>query len=140
MTRALKLTCCRLMMGELLFAQMAVTAYACPGMSSAGVQDASEPLMLVALASIAEPPADATSHSDGPRDMNANLCAGHCQQGQQSADHAAAPAVAAALFVGLYTVPVPPEATGHVRPRTERRSVVAAAPLPHAIAHCCFRI
>ena len=35
MTHALKLTVCRLMMGVLLFAQMSVAAYACPGMSSA---------------------------------------------------------------------------------------------------------
>ncbi len=34
----------------------------------------------------------------------ANLCAEHCKQGQQSADHTPSPAVAPALLTALYSV------------------------------------
>ena len=49
-------------------------------------------------------------------DSAANLCVEHCRFGQQSADHASAPTVPAALLTTLYTLPVLPEPPGHARP------------------------
>ena len=155
MTRAFRQFFCRLMLGVLVFGQMAIAAYACPALSGA---PKSLPTMAM-NASVATVPDDEASASMGVSsgtpatsdmtammgcdqidDNAANLCAEHCRFGQQSADHASAPTVPAALLTPLYTLPVQPEALGHGWPSADSKFKRVAASPPHAILHCCFRI
>lgn len=153
--RAFRQFVCRLMVGVLLFGQMAIAAYACPALSGAPqslptmAMDASAATMPgdAAGASMAvSPDTSATSDMaamagcDQIDDSTANLCVEHCHFGQQSADHASAPTVPAALLTTLYTLPVQPEALGLSRPSADSDFKRVAAAPPHAILHCCFRI
>ena len=155
MTRAFRRFVCRLMLGVLVFGQMAIAAYACPALSGAPqslpttAMNASVATMPddEAGASMAVPP-DTSATSDMAAmtgcdqidDSAANLCAEHCRFGQQSADHASAPTVPAALLTTLYTLPVQPEPLGHGWPSADSKFKRVAASPPHAILHCCFRI
>lgn len=155
MTRAFRQFVCRLMLGVLVFGQMAIAAYACPALSGA---PQSLPTMAM-NASVAAMPSDdagasmamsadvaatpdmaAMANCDQIDDSAANLCVEHCRFGQQSADHASAPTVPAALLTTLYTLPVLPEPLGHGRPPADSKFQHVAASPPHAILHCCFRI
>ncbi|CAN7768930.1 hypothetical protein LJR084_007505 [Variovorax sp. LjRoot84] len=138
MTRDLRRFVCRLLIGVLVFAQMAIAAYACPTLSAAP-----ESLSMVAMdASVAATPGEeaAMVGCDQIDNSAPNLCAEHCRFGQQSADHTPAPTVPAALLTTLYTLPVQPEHLGHVRPPADMELEQVAASPPLAILHCCFRI
>lgn len=141
MTRALKRLISFGLIGLLLFAQLAIAAYACPELS--GVPQSS-PMKAVGTSNAAMPAATsdmaAMPGCDQIDDSAANLCVEHCRVGQQSADHAPAPSVPAALPSLLYTLPAQPEALGPVRPVADASLRQVAASLPHAILHCCFRI
>jgi hypothetical protein len=125
-TRTLKRWIARVMACVLLLAQFSIAAYACPAMAMADE------------ASMAAP-AD-RGGPDSLDDSAPNLCAAHCQYGQQSADHAAATIVPAALPTALYTLPTATDRDGLVPPPPRYPPVQAAAPPPLAILHCCFRI
>ncbi|VTU31380.1 hypothetical protein SRS16CHR_04867 [Variovorax sp. SRS16] len=146
---------CRLMLGVLVFGQMAIAAYACPALSGApqslpmmamGASVATMPgdeagaSMAVSSDTSAAPDVVAMTGCDQIDDSAANLCAEHCRFGQQSADHAAAPTVPAALLTTLYTLPVQPEPVGHGRPSADWKFKHVTASPPLAILHCCFRI
>lgn len=154
MTRRLKQLVCRLLVGVLLFAQMAVAAYACPQLSPAGFsQPSAAPAMAsegdpadsdasVAGADTANPIMDMAACCDGmgqPDPDNPNLCAEHAHFGQQS-DQTQIPSVPAVLLASLYIVSLVPEPAEPTRPAAASASVLAAASPPHAILHCCFRI
>lgn len=139
--RALNRFIARLLVGVLLFAQFAVAAYACPGGAGAmmaGAADAGA-AMTMADASMAGPASEKAGH--GAMDpVQPNLCAAHCQSGQQNAGAKAVPDLPAAAPASLYSlVPV-------ILPVSLQRTVAATAdppPMadpPHAILHCCFRI
>jgi hypothetical protein len=121
--------------GALFCAQMAVAAYACPGMAS------------VRNAAAVPEVATAMAHCDGMNgkaghvlDPDApNLCAEHCKQGQQS-DQAAMLNVPAAVMVLRYATPVLPVKAAPPRPAAASISALVAASPPHAIAHCVHRI
>ncbi len=150
--RAFRRFVCRLMLGVLVFGQMAIAAYACPVLTGA---PQSLPTMTMG-ASVATMPEDeamgvssdtsvtsdmaAMTGCDQIDDSAANLCAEHCRFGQQSADHASAPTVPAALLATLYTLRVQPEPLGHGWPSADSKFKRVAASPPHAILHCCFRI
>ena len=154
MTRRVKRLFCRLLVGILLFTQMAIATYACPQMSPTGFSQASvAPAMAsagkpagansVAAGALAVPPVagmpsccDRMGRSDP---SNPNLCAGHCQFGQQS-DQTQTPTVPVALFTSLYIVSLVPESTVSPRPIAALADIHTAASPPHAILHCCFRI
>lgn len=152
MTRAFRQFVCRLMLGALVFGQMAIAAYACPALSGA---PQSLPTMAM-NASVAAMPSDDVSASmamsadvaatpdmascDQIDDSAANLCVEHCRFGQHSADHASTPTVSAALLTAIYTLPVQPEPHGHGLPPANSKFQHVAASPPHAILHCCFRI
>jgi hypothetical protein len=71
----------------------------------------------------------------------AALCIEHCRYGQQSADTASMPAPLAALLTPLYVLPREAHAGCGFAPAL--RVPVAdrvAAPPPHAIVHCVYRI
>lgn len=152
MTRRLKQLVCRLLVGVLLFAQMAVAAYACPQLSPAGFSQAPASAMASDGDPIASGASAAKSDDDPAMDMaaccdgmgqpdpdNPNLCAEHAHFGQQS-DQTQTPTVPAVLLASLYVVSTVPELTVPTRPATASANLLAAASPPHAILHCCFRI
>jgi len=155
MTRAFRQFVCRLMLGVLVFGQMAIAAYACPALSGApqsfptmtmGASAATMPGDKTGASMAVSPDTSATADAaamtgcDQIDDSAANLCVEHCRFGQQSADHASAPTVPAALLTTLYTFPVLPEPLGHGWPSADSKFKRVAASPPHAILHCCFRI
>jgi len=114
---------------SLLFAQLAVSAYACP---------LPAPVQTVGMVSMAGMPGctDMSMDKSSPA-----LCGAHCDTGHQSADTAGAPLVQPFVACGLEAV----------LPRVERSTVSLATSLapipltratapPMAIQHCCFRI
>ena len=154
MTRRLKRLFCRLLIGTLLFAQMAIAAYACPPLPPIGFN---QPSAAVAMASEGKqagsdratagsatmtPVADMPPCCDGmgrSDPNNPNLCAGHCQFGQQS-DQTRTPTMPAALLTrSFYTVSPAPEPTAPTRPVATSAGILAATSPPHVILHCCFR-
>ena len=147
MTRHFLRTVCRALIGVVLFAQLAVSAYACPGLSSA----ASMKMQMTAGATpdagstdvaMAATDRQASNCEDmaGPMDPEfANLCGEHCHHGQQS-DQASTLTVPAALLNALYVTPLAPEPVVAPRPAANATSALVAASPPLAILHCCFRI
>ncbi|AKU11575.1 hypothetical protein AzCIB_1679 [Azoarcus sp. CIB] len=153
MARRAERLICRLLVGILLFAQLAVAAYACPQWSSTGSGLATS---MAGMSSMADPAAMAPASEDSagatavadmapgcagmdqPDPDNPNLCVEYFHFGQQS-DHTQAPTVPAALLVSLYIIPALPAPMTPARPAASP-SLLAAAPPPHAILHCCFRI
>ena len=118
----------RILLAAFVFAQGAVSAYACPEL--AGPVNA--------------PAAAEAMHDCGEMaglDASApNLCLAHCQVGQQTFDHAAQPGAAPAVVPPLI-VAVPDldasETSGRASPALR---FTGGAPPPHAILHCCLRI
>ena len=141
MTRQFLRTICRALIGVVMLTQMAIAAYACPGLAGAGT-------MAMTMASVTASDADVADSSPamdcegmtGPMDPDfANLCAEHCHHGQQS-DQTSMLTVPAVLLTALYdTTPAPVlgDSPGHVVEAASGR--VAAAP-PHTLLHCCLRI
>ena len=147
MTRRFLRTVCRGLIGALLFAQMAIAAYACPGLSSAVA-------MKMQMSSTGASDGgldDGSMAPEGDQAVNcedmagamgpsyANLCAEHCHYGQQS-DHASTLTVPAALLTALYIAPLAPEPAVAPRSAAAATSALGAAFPPHTILHCCFRI
>lgn len=122
---------CRILVGVLLYAQLALTAHACPGLAAmrlANEAGTSGQTMLAYEAMMASP------DSGSP-----NLCVEHCQQGQQI-DQIQAVALPSVILVSFYPLPLPAQAAVRVRPAAFRADALATAAPPHAILHCCFRI
>ena len=138
---------CRALIGAVLFAQLAVSAYACPGLLSAAAMKM--PMSAAAPAgadstdvATAAPTLPPMNCEDMAMPMDAafpNLCAEHCHQGQQS-DQAATLTVPAALLTELYITPRASEPIVAPRPAAAATHAGAAAAPPLAILHCCFRI
>lgn len=149
MIRRVKRSVCRLLIGILLFAQMAIAAYACPQLSSAmpttgsnGSAAGSDPAMAMAGSGAATPVADMAPgcpEMGQPDPDNPNLCVEHVRFGQQS-DQTQTSTVPAILLSSLYNLPLLPEPAGPPRSATASAGLFAAASPPHAILHCCFRI
>jgi len=151
MTRQFLRSVAGILIGVLLFAQMAVAAYACPGLSlSANTQMRAMELVKissddVAMSAATNQAAPCESMGEdtamGSLDLQSpNLCAEHCKFGQQS-DQASTLTVPAALLMALYFAPLVPNLTAELSPvaAATPSALVAASP-PHAILHCCFRI
>lgn len=111
-----------------LFSQLAVAAYACPG---------SDGMIRASLASPAESP---DCHElPGPEGVDA-LCRAHCQQGDQSLERTAAPVMAAAMPVGFAVLRVE-SACGADGPTRPQPSLLARpTEPPAAVRHCRFLI
>ena|SRR5688572_1117538 len=126
----------------LLYAQVAIAAYACPGLASAA---AGEPAPTAAgsafPAAVPMPNCDGMNGAMGAAlDPAApNLCAEHCKYGQQS-DQASTLSVPAAVLALLYAVPTLPAQAVPPRAAAASLSALVAASPPHAIAHCVYRI
>ena len=145
MTRGIVRTVARWLVGVLLFAQMAIAAYACPGLASAlsgdmqrrdaGATPTTMTTPMVncdAMAGVMDP-----MHPMDP--ASPNLCAEYCKYGQQS-DHAATLVVPAVVLFALYASPLEPEAPPPSRPAAATLSALVAASPPHAVLHCVYRI
>jgi hypothetical protein len=135
----------RLLIGVLLFAQLAVASHACPLSGSGSATPGMSGLVMASEAVPTGPAAASPKMASGcdQRDPNAtNLCSEHCRQGQQSADVTPAPVVHAAIPTLLYVIPTELAlALGSGRLSTAPDAHLAAAPPPpHAILHCVFRI
>ena len=133
--RRLRQWLCRGLIGAMLFAQLAVAAYACPGLLPAPGAAASE-----SNAAPAAAPAMDCEHMAMSLDKaSPTVCAQHCQQDQQSGQTAtlAAPAV---LLTSLYLLaPLSTQAPRPSPPRGAQPGLLAATSPPHSILHCCFR-
>lgn len=157
--RALNRAVGLLLIGALLHAQLAVTAYTCPDISRAvaalkhatrsqsaarGSAPARTGITVAAGAAMdAVMPEMAVGMSTrcAPAKMGVpNLCLEHCTYGYQSADTPAASLVHSGPPVLLYRVPGILEADRSVGrfPRSDTR--LAATPPPHSILHCVFLI
>ncbi|MEO6566255.1 MAG: hypothetical protein ABIO63_09485 [Casimicrobiaceae bacterium] len=125
----------RLLLAVLLFAQGAVSAYACPALTAAMDQT-------VAATSTAAMPADCGQMDSMPAmDVNSpNLCLAHCQAGQQSNGQVDAPAVPP-VVASILVVDLPdPKGLASAGRAFAVDHITAAASPPHTILHCCFRI
>ncbi len=145
MTRSLMHLIARGLIGVLLFAQLAIAAYACPALSSGAMDTA--PSASMQMASDASTAVEASVDASTPPcgDMlgmtdagSPNLCAEHCKFGQQS-DHASTLTVPVALLSPLLLTPWAPETTQPPRPAAASLSALVAASPPHAILHCVYR-
>ncbi|WP_454906632.1 hypothetical protein [Variovorax gossypii] len=147
MTRRLVHLIARGLVGVLLFAQLAIAAYACPALSSDAMT--TDPAGAMQMASdttaVVHASTDEATQSPPCGDMagmteagSANLCAEHCKFGQQS-DHASTLTIPVALLAPLLLTPWAPEATQPPRPAAASLSALVAASPPHAILHCVYR-
>jgi hypothetical protein len=106
----------------LLFAQLAVSAYACPGGDFAA--------SAMAQGSMASP----CDRADADQ---SNLCEKHCHDSGQS--QGSASVIHAAFVPGL--IAVLPVATSHGRsPQVDDPALLHATSPPASIRNCCFRI
>ena len=129
LTRALTKRICRALIGVFAFAQIAVSAYACPTPGSS-----TEPSAAAVAVHDAMPDCD---HVDSTA---VNLCSEHCKFGQQSSN--AAPTVVAMAPAPslLYVLPSLDQAVADGIGATKPDPLLAAVPPPHAILHCVLRI
>ncbi len=147
-TRAIRKSISRVLMGVLLFAQLAVASYACPGLSgmdSTSMLNSGAAPAILSAAVDAMPTLQPSGMPPGCDQIDpdaANLCAEHCRQGQQSVDTSPASALSASVLTFLYSVPIEAQhAAGPCRSLPAADASVDAAPEPpHAILHCVFRI
>ncbi len=130
----------RLLIGVIVFAQVAVAAYACPAMPAGSATGDAAHAAMMGQGMISATGAYGMLGAPRLDPSQPGLCAAHCQTGQQNADGKPATTVPPALLVSLY--PVAPAAP-RAQPALARAAVddppPAASP-PLAILHCCFRI
>jgi len=130
----------RLLVGVLVLAQVALSAYACPVMPAGSASG-------MATATMAGEGTRPERVVDGmPAEAwrldpaQPNLCAAHCQSGQQNVDGKPASSAPPALPAGFYpAVQWAPLAISAPAPAWLEPPSPAASP-PLAILHCCFRI
>ena len=139
--RAFKRVACCALMGLMLFAQLAIAAYACPALSAPAAQAPCGDDMAAMRTDASGDRLPAFGQMAGQLDDAApNLCAEHCRFGQQS-DQARVPAAPAVVLISLYVVtPTLPEALQPMAAAAaSSMDARAAASPPHAIVHCCLR-
>ncbi len=139
MTRSFLRGLARGLIGVLLVAQLAVAAYACPGLAAKAPDTAMASAGATMLATMHAPMPGCEDMVGALDPEQANLCAEHCKQGQQS-DQAPTLTVPVAMLTALY--PTTPALPGKASPRPTAGTLsarVAASP-PHAVLHCVYRI
>ena len=116
--------------GALLFAQMAIAAYACPTLSSPQVAG----LVTTTLAHGPD-----CNDLVGTMDPAAtNLCAEHCKSDRQSAQTSTVNVPTALLSVRYETPPLPALALPLRASAVSMDALLAGKP-PHAVLHCVLR-
>ena len=154
-TVALRRLICRLLVGTVVFAQLATAAYACASLSQVATAPVIDP-QVVAAAIYAtplngdgrsvDPGSDVSRNDCGVAGGNmaastfSNVCHAHCQSAQQRVDTTSAASVPVALLASSYPLP-----SLYDRPAQRGFPVTfedppSAADPPHAILHCCWRL
>ena len=110
----------------LMFAQWNVAAYACPSPTAREAADAIAHMDCEGMAAQLDP-------------ASPNLCAEHCQYGDQN-DQLRVPAVPAMPLVGLYVVPLLLKFAQVGGLDLVSSSLLAARPPPHTLLHCRLQI
>jgi len=134
MTRSILRGLARGLIGVLLFAQLAVAAYACPGLAAKAPETA-----VVAGDAMGEQMSGCDDMVGAMDPESANLCAEHCKQGKQS-DLAPTLTAPVAMLTALYTTTPTQPGKAPPRPAAATLSALVAASPPHAVLHCVFRI
>lgn len=115
---------------SLLFMQLAVASYACPGVGSKVAE-------VAAMAEAGMPCAE--SMPLNMDDEQPNLCQAHCQAGQQSADKHELPSpVALGALPADYTAPIAISVYSGASLQAPHLMRTTAPPV--AVRHCCFRL
>ena len=130
MTRACRRLVARCLIAALLFLQLAVAAYACPGLAA----QAGRPVS----AAMAD---DRPVHAGCPMadKRQPNLCREHCERNSQALDQS--PPAALALPVLPLLAVVATEPANHRAESVDSRELLARATAPPAaIRFCVFRI
>jgi hypothetical protein len=113
-------------LGALLFAQLAVSAFACPGEVGMTMHSSAQ--------------AEAMQDCHGMDGSPSPLCPAHCAQGQQSLDKPQAPGVSPATLIGTISWrAMDPPRIWFDATRYHARLVPPPEP-PPAIRNCCLRI
>ena len=147
MTRSFLRGVARGLVGVVLMAQLAISAYACP----AALSSRAPSMQMPAASASAEERSGSDAgmpmaHMSNCDDMggtmdssSSNLCAEHCKYGQQS-DNVPTFNVPSAVLTALYVTPMVPVMAPPLRPAAATLSALVAASPPHAILHCVHRI
>jgi hypothetical protein len=136
---------CRILIGAMLYGQMAVAAYACLGPAArAGQPQGFVPVAMQADVAASGDAAGAPmpgchDMGDAPAPKVSKLCTEHCQFGQQG-NQAPTLVVPDVLLTPLYLASPAPELSTPAPTAVFDAVELAAASPPHAILHCCFRI
>lgn len=131
LTRKTRLTAALLALVSMLFMQLAVAAYACPGLLM-GDQGA-------VMLSQSQPNSGSMPGCDQPDPKQPALCHAHCQDGKQSLDKAELPPIPAAIAIGFITVVVNSDIIQTPFSIPVPLLTRTTAP-PLSIRNCCFRI
>lgn len=130
----------RLLIGVLVFAQLAVAAYACT-VTSAGAGGGHVGATVAGSQALDEAALDLGSADAMPMDaVQPALCVAHCRSGHQQAEIKPLPSPPMGMMAAFY----------NLEPLAEGIEVTAAMPMvglsppqaepPHTILHCCWRI
>jgi hypothetical protein len=130
---------CRLFAGMLLLSQWLVAAHACAVMAPSHHQLMRQLHHPVVMTEAAEAMSPCDSMAAPCEHGPSSLCSEHCHAGQQS-DQVPGASVAPALPAGAHPLPAPVLQAAHAPLVARDVPARAAAPPPHAILHCCFRI
>lgn len=142
-TKAVRRLVSRWLIGAILFTQLAVAAYACPGLSPLPARPIASPLSgssYGADACSADEPAATGNACQMLMDSDeANLCGEHCKYGQSASGHSQVPFIPTALRSAPHAlVPQPQKARLSLGASASRPS--PGAPASHAILHCSLLI
>lgn len=118
---------------SLLFMQLAVAAYACPGQAERLREVAAMAAMEAAGLPCAGEMAAAMDEAQP------GLCHAHCQSAQQSVDKVPSLSPAAMLGAGFVLV-LPPRRLDPPPPALQAPLLHRSTAPPIAVRHCCFRI
>lgn len=131
LTRKTRLTAALLALVSMLFMQLAVAAYVCPGLQM-GDQGA-------VMLSQSQPDSGSMPDCDQPDPKQPALCHAHCQDGKQSLDKAELPPILPALASGFFTAVVNSDILQRPFSTSVPLLTRTTAP-PLSIRNCCFRI
>lgn len=139
---------CRGLVGAMLFAQLAIAAYACPALSPGIAAQPDAALAIeagdggggaVASALAGTPSAHCDDIVGALEPRFANLCAGQCQHGQQNSQPSPLQVPPGPLMPPYGIAPACESGVARRIARAEAATRTAGTP-PHAILHCCFRL
>lgn len=128
--RTLRALFALLALAGVLFSQLAVAAYACPGVGA---------MAPLAMAAPGESAAPDCHRMPGPQTIDA-LCRAHCQQGDQSVERVTAPAFAPAVGPACFVLRMEPAAAVPARPSAQPSLLERPTEPPASVRHCRFLI